>query len=408
MKPAEHMPSLEQALELVMSNTPRLNTIDIALDAAAGRVLAEDVTSDVDLPPFNKSAMDGYAVRAEDVAAVPAELRVVEEIPAGSTPRRALRAGQCAKIMTGAPVPADADTVVMVEHTEPAGEGRVRILRAVSRGANICLLGEDVRRGQVVVAEGTRLRPFDVALAAAAGRTALRVCRAPDVAIVATGDEVVEPDQVPRPGQIRNSNSSAIAARLRQSGIEADYLGIAPDEPAALRAALEDGLRRDVLIVSGGVSMGDYDLVPNVLQELGVELIFRQVAVKPGRPTVFGRRGDVLVFGLPGNPVSTLVIAELVLLPALRRMMGEKAPAPAMLEAVLDAPLSHRGNRRSFRPVVLRWSDGAWRAAPVEYHGSADLAGAARGTAFAAIPEDARELARGATAWVLLFPSSLL
>jgi len=396
--------SLEQALDTVLAHAERLPPVDVALDAAVGRVLAEDIRSDTDLPPFDKAAMDGYAVRADDMATVPSVLQVVEDIPAGRAPQQLVRAGQCAKIMTGAPVPRGADTVVMVEHTESSGDDQVRIMAAAAKGRNICFRGEDVKEGEVVACEGTLLRPLDIALAAAAGRGQVPVYGTPTVAILATGDEVIEPQGVPEPGQIRNSNSHALMARLRQSGLQADYLGIAPDDHAALRAAIEDGLQRDMLLVSGGVSMGDYDLVPGVLTELSVELIFQRVAVKPGRPTVFGTRGRTLVFGLPGNPVSTLVIAELLVIPALRHMMGEESAAPALMAALLDGPLSHKGNRMSLRPVALRWSEGVCHAAPVEYHGSADLAGAARGNAFALIPEGVRELAAGSRTQVLMFP----
>ena len=396
--------SLEQALDTVLAHAERLPPVEVALDAAVGRVLAEDIRSDTDLPPFDKAAMDGYAVRADDIAGVPSALQVVEDIPAGRAPERFVEKGQCAKIMTGAPVPRGADTVVMVEYTESSGDDEVRIMAVAAKGRNICFRGEDVKEGVVVVREGTVLRPLDIALAAAAGRGQVPVYGTPTVAILATGDEVIEPQGVPEPGQIRNSNSHALVARLRQSGLQADYLGIAPDDHAALRAAIEDGLQRDMLLVSGGVSMGDYDLVPGVLTELSVELIFQRVAVKPGRPTVFGTRGHKLVFGLPGNPVSTLVIAELLVIPALRHMMGQKNAAPAFVDAMLDGPLSHKGNRMSLRPVALRWPEGVCHAAPVEYHGSADLAGAARGNAFALIPEGVRELAAGSRTQVLMFP----
>jgi len=404
MKDVVQMISLEEALAAVRENAGLMPPVEVDLRGAAGRVLIEDIASDVDMPPFDKSAMDGYAVRAADVADAPVELRVVEDIPAGQIPAEHVAAGLCAKIMTGAPVPDGADAVVRVEDTEPMSDDGVRILRGAEAGANICVRGEDVRRGDTVVSGGVVLRPFHVALAAAAGRKSVQVYGTPRLAIVATGDELVETDQIPGAGQIRNSNSHAIAARLAQAGVDAEYLGIAPDEHAALKAALEDGLGRDMLIVSGGVSMGDHDLVPGVLKELGVEIVFDSVAIKPGRPTVFGRRGAGLVFGLPGNPVSTLIISELLLVPALRRMMGEEHPAPAMIEAIVDAPLSHKPKRTSFRPVAARWADGAWHAAPVEYHGSADLAGAARGNAFAGLPRGVSEVPAGATVQVLLFP----
>jgi molybdopterin molybdotransferase len=397
------MVTYEEALALVLENAPRMPAVTMSLAQAAGRVLAEDVVSDIALPPFDRSAMDGYAVRAADVTGVPAELHVVELIAAGYRPRAPVRAGECSRIMTGAPVPAGADAVIMIEDAEPLGEDRVRLFRAVKPGDNICFCGEDVHRGQAVVRQGARLRPFDIALAAAAGCTSLPVIAAPRVALLATGDEIVEPDHTPSDGRIRNCTSCALAARLGQVGIEAEYLGIAPDEPGALRARLEAGLERDVLIVSGGVSTGDHDLVAGLLRELGVMLLFQQVAVKPGRPAVFGRREHAIVFGLPGNPVATLVIAELLVIPALRKMMGEPNAQPDTVEATLDEPVSHKPDRMSLHPVTLRWAGDTWHARPVQYHGSADLAGAARGDGFAIIPQGRRELPLGATARVVRF-----
>jgi len=397
------MLTYEQALNIVLANSARMPVIQTALTEATGRVLAEDIVSDVNMPPFDKSAMDGYAVRAQDVEKVPANLRVIDVIRAGYPSDKSVSAGECSKIMTGAPIPSGADAVVMVEDTEPLGDNRVRIRCGVSKGSNICPLGEEVLKDDVVVREATVLRPFEIALAAAAGRTTLHVYAAPQVAILATGDEIIEPGRMPRPGQIRNSNSPALVSRLRRIGIGADDLGIAPDESRALREHLQAGLTRNVLIITGGVSVGDYDLVPKLLADLGVTLLFEQIAVKPGRPTVLGKRDNTLVFGLPGNPVSTLLIAELLVVPALRRMMGEKDPLPPMQEAVLDEPVSHKPNRTSFRPVTVLWSGCTPHARPVKYHGSADLAGASRGDGFAAIPQGIAELPAGSTVRVLLF-----
>jgi len=277
----------EQALNVVLTNCVEMPAIEMGLTEATGRVLAEDLVSDVDMPPFDKSAMDGYAVRAQDIEKVPADLRVIGVIRAGYPSDKSVSPGDCSKIMTGAPLPPGADTVVMVEDTEPIAGDRVRIRRGVSKGSNISPLGEEVRKGDVVARQATVLRPFDIALAAAAGRTTLHVRATPQVAVLATGDEVIEPGRIPRPGQIRNSNSPALVSRLRRIGIEADDLGIAPDESRALRERLQAGLARNVLIVTGGVSVGDYDLVPKLLEDLGVVLLFEKIAVKPGKPAVW-------------------------------------------------------------------------------------------------------------------------
>jgi molybdopterin molybdotransferase len=416
------MLKLEQALDLVLRTAPRPSAAEqVPLAESTGRVLAEDVASDVDLPPFNKSAMDGYAVRSDDVRKVPAALRIVEEIAAGRTPQRRIGRGECAKIMTGAPVPEGADAVVMVEDTRPAARRAgdlVRILRAVRKGQNICPLGEDLRKEETGVAEGTPIRPVEVAILAAMGRSRVKVYRRTKVAFLSTGSEVVQVQHKPAPGQIRDSNSHSVAARLGAMGIRLDCLGIAPDSPQLLRKAIKAGLKRDVLIISGGVSMGEHDWVPEVLHRLGVEVLFRRLAIKPGSPTLFGlcrktmgratqprnpksrirkpKPEMCMVFGLPGNPVSTLVITELLLVPMVRKMMGCAAARPLEVAAVSQAPLSHKGDRLSFVPVHLECADGEWRATPVEYHGSADLVGFARGNAIAAVPEGIPRLEKGA------------
>jgi len=397
----------EGALEIIRRTAGVLPPREVALEDAVGLVLAEDVISDVDLPPFRKSAMDGYAVRSEDLVAVPAELEVVEEVMAGQVPRRSVGPRQCAKVMTGAPVPQGADSVVMVEHTQPAAPGKVRVLRRVDKGRDICDKGEDIAKGQVALPRGTMIRPQEAAVLAATGKARVAVIPRPTVALLPTGNEVVEAGCTPGPGQVRDCNTHSLKARLGRLGIRPSYLGIARDEPDSLRRLLEEGLRSDVLIVSGGVSMGDLDLVPETLRALGVELLFERLAVKPGRPTVFGRRHRTLVFGLPGNPVSTLVIAELLLVPALRAMMGYPDPAPRIVEAVLEGPLSHKGNRRSYLPVRLRFEGGRWSARPVEYHGSADIVGFSRGNAVAAVPEGVRRLEAGERTQVVLLDETV-
>jgi molybdopterin molybdotransferase len=400
------MISVEQAVALVQANAVPLPPVDIDVDKAVGRVLAEPVCSDVDMPPFDKSAMDGYAVRAADLGDAPTELTVIEDIPAGTVPTQRVEPGSCSRIMTGAPVPERADAVIRVEDTAAADDGRVRFERPVRPGDNICRLGEDVRSGQEVLPVGRLLRPVDIGVASAAGATVLSVHPLPSVAVIATGDEVIEIDQKPEGAQIRNSNSHLVCSRLRQFGIAAEYLGIAPDDSAGLTRAIQEGLKRDVMVISGGVSMGDYDLVPGVLVEQGVELLFQSVAVKPGRPVVFGRRGDGLVFGLPGNPVANLVATEMFLLPAIRRRMGEESPGPVFARAVLTKPVSHKGGRTSLKPVTIERTPDGWRATPVEYHGSADLAGAARGDAFVEIPQGTLELPAEATVRLLTFPDN--
>jgi len=363
----------DEALEVVLGKAPRLPAAEVPLAEAVGGVLAEAVASDLDLPPFDKSAMDGYAVLAADVTRLPADLAVVEELPAGAAPTQTLRPGTCAKTMTGAPVPRGAGVVIPVEDTQVVPDGRVRILHADPARSNICLRGEDVRQGATVLAAGRVVRPQEIGVLASVGRERVTIYRRPRVAILATGEELVPVSAVPGPGEIRNANSSSLLAACRRAGVPADDLGVARDEPSDLRARIAAGLERDVLIVSGGVSMGEWDFVPGVLQDLGVAIHFATVRMKPGKPTVFGTRGERLVFGLPGNPVSTLVTFRFLVWPALRKMMGYAEPAPRPLEVVLAGPVTSRDDRTWFMPATLRREAGEWLAEAVATHGPADL-----------------------------------
>ena len=365
----------DEALEIVLARTAKLAPEVVPLVDAVGGTLAEAVASDLDLPPFDKSAMDGYAVRREDLARLPADLAMLEELPAGVAPTRSVTAGACAKIMTGAPVPPGADTVIPVEDTEALPGGRVRILRAVAGRTHVCLRGEDVRRGATVLEPGHVVGPAEVGLLASVGRERVAIGRRPRVAVLATGDELVPISAVPGPGQIRNSNSSGLLACCRRAGVPADDLGVARDNKPDLGAKIADGLRRDVLVVSGGISMGEWDLVPAVFAELGVAVHFATIRMKPGKPTLFATHGEHLVFGLPGNPVSTLVAFRLFVWPALRKMMGHAQAAPPPVEADLAGKVSVRGDRVSYVPGTLRFEDQRWVARAIETRGSADLVG---------------------------------
>jgi len=400
------MLQIEQAQQMMLDAVERTQVVEAGLSDALGLVLAKDVAADADTPPFDKSAMDGFAVRAADLAQLPATLDVIDSIPAGRMPQHEIGPGQAAQIMTGAPMPAGADTVVMVEHTETVnssdGSQQARIDRAPKQGANICRQGEDIRRGTVALAAGTHLRPAEIALLATLGKARPNVFKRPTVAVLATGDELVEADEPITGAQIRNSNSPALHARLSQLGVEVSMLGIACDTTDELKRSIVDGLKSDVFIVSGGVSMGSFDLIPGVLVDCGVELLFQKVAIKPGKPTVFGRHAGGYVFGLPGNPVSTLVIAELFAIPALKQMMGMTDVMPTVTSATLDGELRHRADRRSYRPVMLSEVDGKLIAASVKYEGSADLVGLTRGNALGIIPAGVQHLGSGAQIEVVL------
>ncbi len=374
----------------------------MALDDALSRVLAGDVAADTDLPPFDRAAMDGYALRAEDVAGAPAALEVVGEVRAGQWPDLTVGPGQAARIMTGAPVPPGADAVQQVEKTQPLDEFRVTILSAVAEGANVAPRGSEVRAGDVVLARGRVIDPAAIAVLASAGRARVRVARRPVVALLVTGDEIVEVSATPAPGQIRNSNGPAVAAQARLAGATVRLLGVAPDRQDAIAEALRAGLAADVLVVSGGVSAGDYDLVEPALLELGATFLFTKVAVKPGAPLVFGRRGATLVFGLPGNPVSAQVTFDLFVRPALLKMQGATVVSRPRVTVELLAGVKNRSGRKSHVPARVRFEGGRLVARPLRSMGSGDLAAHARANALVVIEADRLQAAAGETAEAVL------
>jgi molybdopterin molybdotransferase len=379
------MISADEALEVVLAETPRLGAEESPLADALGAVLAEPIAADMDIPPFDKSAMDGYAVRAADVARLPALLAVIDDLPAGVAPARPLGPGTCAKIMTGAPVPPGADLVIPVEDTEALAGGRARILRIDPARPNVCAAGEDVRKGATVLRAGQVLRPQEIGVLASVGRERVSVGRRPRVAVLATGDELVPPGAAPGPGQIRNSNSASLLAACRRAAVTADDLGVARDDKADLRARIAEGLQRDVLLVSGGISMGERDLVPAVFDELAVKVRFATVRMKPGKPTLFATHGRRLVFGLPGNPVSTLVAFRVLVWPCLRKMVGHPVPAPPPILAALAETVHVGGDRTTYMASNLRSENGRWAVRTVQTRGPADLVGFCRADALAVL-----------------------
>ncbi len=373
--------SVADARAIVLGQVRPLPPEPMALATAAlGLVLGSDVTSDLDMPPYDKSLMDGYAVRCADLPKGTGTLDVVEEITAGHVPRHTLKKGEASRIMTGAPVPPGADAVVMVERTRLVGD-RVEISdRPPHPGQNILPRAAEMRRGDKVLAAGTILRPQEFGVLATVGHTTVTVHPPPRVAILSTGDELVEPVQVPEPGEIRNSNGALLVAQVCRAGAVPRYLGIGRDDPACLRPLICDGLKAHVLLLSGGVSAGKLDLVPGVLREAGVAAHFHKVELKPGRPVFFGTAKRVgnggeptLVFGLPGNPVSVLVCFELFVRPALRRLRGHTDPGPHFVSAVLSEDFAYRTDRPTYHPAHLETDGGRWSVRPVPWFGSADL-----------------------------------
>ena len=400
---AQAVLSFEDARRVVeqhASNIRVINSEAVELLAASGRVLAEQIVADRDLPPFPRSTRDGYAVRSADLSQLPATLDVIAEIKAGEKLERipsVISRGQTAAIMTGAPVPAGADAVVMVEHTSQR-EGRVEITRAVLPGENVVLAGAEAKAGGVLIPPGTRLSDATIALAASVGKSRLRVYKRPRVAVLTTGDEIVEIDSLPGPTQIRNSNSYSLAVQIAQTGGDPLLLPIAPDEPQALRRLMEQGLQSDLFLLTGGVSMGRYDLVEQVFSGMKAEFFFTGAKIQPGRPVVFGRcatgttasgrREATYFFGLPGNPVSTMVTFELFARPMLEALAGMTPRKLIFAHAKLKSEIRVKPGLKRFLPAILSGKFEQSQVELVRWQGSGDVAATARANCYIVIAPD--------------------
>jgi len=379
----------EEALAIVLGAARPVEAETVGVLSALGRVLAQDVASDIDMPPFDKSAMDGYACRRADLGE---ELAVIETIAAGAPPAKPVRQAQCSKIMTGERVPEGADCVVMVEYTESSAEGKVRFT-GEKTADNICRKGEDIRAGDLVLRKGEVITPAHVAVLATVGCVRPEVARRVQIGIITTGDEIVDPEETPRTSQIRNSNGYQLHAQVELMGGVPRYYGVAADTEESLDAALGPALSEcDIVMLSGGVSMGDFDLVPGVLKASGVELLFEKIAVKPGKPTVFGTSEKALVFGLPGNPVSTFIQFETLVKPLVYRMMGHEF-SPTSISMPLGEAVTRRNTARmSWLPVVFT---DASSAVCVEYHGSAHSGAICTADGLLAVPIGVSEIEKG-------------
>lgn len=362
------------------------------------RILREDVFSDSDYPPFDKAIRDGFAVRASDVQQVPCELSVVGESRAGMPSAAAVGSNTCCEIMTGAPLPVGADAVVMVEHTERLVADRVRIQRPAREGEGLLRRGAELKRGEKILSSGRRIQLADIGAMASVGVAEPRVSRKPRVAILATGDELVDVYETPSASQIRNSNGHTLAAQVLEAGAEPVVMGIARDNLEDLRTKIREALGQDIALVSGGVSMGKYDFVEPVFAEFQVEVLFDSVAMKPGKPTVFGRRGDTFVFGLPGNPVSTLVAFHMFVRPLIQTLLHAAEPRPALVRARLEAPAKRDGARTAIVPALTTFAEGGYRIRTAPWKGSSDLAGLARANALIIIPRGEGSLETGESA----------
>ncbi len=405
MQPKERVLSFEDArraveAEAAHASKPAAETVD--LDAALGRILAEPIHADRDVPPFPRAMRDGYAVRPADLATIPAKLKVLGEIKAGGDPSRfRVGPGEAVSIMTGAPAPAGADAVIMVEHTSSDGDF-VEVAKTIASGDNIIPTGAEARRGDQLLAPGARVDEAVIAVAASVGQARLKVFARPRVAILSTGDELVSLGSTPGPNQIRNSNSHSLAAQVRNAGGEPVILPIAPDEKSPLRELIEEGLRSDLLLLSGGVSVGRYDFVEQALEELGAEFFFTGALIQPGKPVVFGRVGKKYFFGLPGNPVSTMVTFELFARPIIDSLSGATSRPLRFFQAKLKTAVTRKPGLKRFLPGTL---SGEFENVEVEltpWQGSGDLASTARTNCYVIIAADREQYAAGEWMPVLL------
>lgn len=396
------------AQRVISAAVAPLGVETIRLERSLGRVLAEDLRANRDLPPFPVSAMDGFALRAEDIAMGSATLEIIEDINAGDTPRRTVGAGQCARIMTGAPLPAGADTVVKVEDTLSDGPYRVRIGVAATAGTFVRPRGESMHRGDVVLTAGTTITPGVVGVLATVKATQFAVYRRPTVAILSTGDELEGLDEPLDPRRIPDSNTYAVMAQVQGLGIEPVMLGIARDDPLELENCLRRGLECDVLLVSGGSSEGARDYVRGCIEKLGVRIAFWRVATRPGHPFAFGTNGRSYYFGLPGYPVSSMVCCEQFVMPALRRMMGQARPFRRTVKARLAHAFKANPGRTEFVRVQLAQDGLEFIATPTGSQSSVVLLSMARADGFMIVPADCPGLAAGDDVTVQLLDGAAL
>jgi len=392
MKGMYPMLSVEEALEKVLRAFHPLEPEEVDILDSLGRVLAEDVYADLNIPPLDNTAMDGYAVRAEDTKGAspqnPRRLRIICELPAGYVSEKAVEPGTAIRIMTGAPIPPGADAVVRFEYTRREGDW-VYIFREVEPGKEIRRAGEDVRKGELKLRWGTVIRPAEVGMLAALGKRRVKVIRRPRVAILATGDELVDVDETPGPGKIRNTNSYSNAAQVIKYGGIPIMLGIARDRKEELSAKIKEGIERgaDLILTSGGVSVGDFDVVKEVLAAEG-EMSFWRVRMKPGKPLAFGHIAGVPLLGLPGNPVSVMVSFEIFARPAILKMQGRTKLDKPTVEAVLLDGIEEKDERRHYVRVIMERKGGEWYARLTGAQGSGILTSMVKANGLAIIPED--------------------
>jgi molybdopterin molybdotransferase len=382
---------LQDAQRIVLDAAVPLGLEKISILESLGRVLGEDVVAVRDNPPWDNSAMDGFAVRAEDIRSEhaiskPVTLTIIEDVPAGKMPTKTVGPGQAIRIMTGAPVPQGADTVLKVEETESSPHS-VKVFKSEPRGANIRPQGEDVKKGECIIAKGTQIRPGEAGMLAILAKSFVLVSQRPRVAILSTGDELADLDERFSEEKIINSNSYGIAAAVTEAGGIPILLGIARDNPAALKEKITHGLSADVIVLSGGVSMGDYDFTKAVFKDLGAEMHFWKLAIRPGQPLAFGKIQGKLAFGLPGNPVSSMVTFEQLVRPAMLKMGGHRRYGRPVVQALFQEKFSKRNDRRHFLRGILTSEDGVFKVRTTGDQGSGILTSMVKANCLIDIPE---------------------
>jgi molybdopterin molybdotransferase len=399
--------SVSEAQQCILESVAVLDTEPVRLEQSLGRVLAEDIRANRDLPPYDVSAMDGFAVRSADLNNTPAELEIIEDIKAGDMPRQAVQAGQCARIMTGAPMPQGADAVIRVEDTQALPGNSVQIRTAAKPGHDVRLQGENMRNCEVALAAGTEITPGVVGVLATVKAAQMQVYRRPRVAILSTGNELEALDEPLDPNKIPDSNSYALMAQMQALGIEPTLLGIARDDPDELADYLRRGLEYDVLLVSGGTSVGVHDYVRPTIEALGVQMRFWRVALRPGHPIAFGTLAKTAVFGLPGNPVSSMVCVEQFVIPALRRMMGHARLYRRTVPARLAHPVKMRPGRTEFIRVQLTRDTAGYVASSTGTQSSGVLLSMAKADGLLVVPSDSTGLAAGEQVTVQLLDGTV-
>lgn len=385
------MITVDEALDRILSHIQPLGAEKVSILEALGRVIAEDIYAHRDIPPLDNSGMDGYAVRWEDIQNAspnhPVRLEVIEDLPAGFISTKILGRGQAIRIMTGAPIPKGADTVVPVEETKKEN-GVVLILKAMHRGQNIRKAGEDVKKGDRVISGGDLIRPAEIGMLATVGRSFVSVYQRPMVAILCTGEELVDVDESLDEVKIVSSNSYTLVAQVKECGAIPIQLGIARDQKETIKEKLRQGIRADVIISSAGVSVGDYDFVKDVLNELGMEMIFWRVAMRPGSPLAFGTIDQKPVFGLPGNPVSSMISFEQFVRPSLLKMMGYSQIFRPIIEAILKEDICKEPGKRHFVRASISFEKGCYFVATTGAQGSGILRSMVKANGLIIIPED--------------------